>query len=154
MKFTLIKELKQEKSMKLILTGFLSFILLYLIADILVKQSTFGLFFDAINLTLFGSQEEYIDPITQASFLEFWHIEIFFMMMILLTLSAVFARVSNKGIILVTNMLMISAITSLLSIALAFYMSNIFIHVYVLTFFIWHITAIYMILNSLWKLYD
>ena len=154
MKFTLINNIKQDKAMRLILTGFLSFILLYLVSDIIVKYFSFGIFPDAIRVTLYGNEEEFIDPITQASFLEFWHVEIFFMMMILLTLSAIFIRLAKRSRVAMTNTLMISAIISLITLALSYFISGIFIYIYVLTFFIWHLSAVYMIFYSFWKLYD
>lgn len=153
MKFTLINNIKKDNAMRLILTGFLSFILLYIISDILVKYFSFGISVDAVSITLFGNADEFIDPITKSSFLEFWHTEIFFMMMLLLTLSAVFIRLANRSRTLMTNTLMISAITSLVAIALAYFISAIFVYIYVITFFIWHLSAIYMILYSFWKLY-
>lgn len=157
MRFTLIKDLKKDTSMRPILTGLLIFTLLYLISDIFVKYSSFGISTDAVKLTLFGNEEEFIDPISESSFLEFWHMEIFFIMMILLTLSAVFIRVSNKSNkdIFLTNITMISAIISLISLIGSFYLSSAFIEIYVVTFFTWHIAAIYMSLFSIWKLnYD
>jgi len=138
--------------MSLILKGFLLFILLYLIADVLVMNSSFGITVDTITTTLFGNEEEYIDPINEASFLEFWHTQIFFVMMILLTLNAIFIRVANRSRVINTNILMISAITSLISLVLAFYVSNFFINVYMWSYFIWHTMAIYMIIYSFWKL--
>ncbi|MCK4974839.1 MAG: hypothetical protein KAR81_06265 [Sulfurimonas sp.] len=138
--------------MSLILKGFLVFILLYLVSDILVMNSSFGISVETINTTLFGNEEEYIDPINEASFLEFWHTQIFFIMMILLTLNAIFIRVAKRSRVIITNILMISAITSLISLPLAFYMSNFFINIYVITYFIWHLMAIYMIFYSFWKL--
>ena len=140
--------------MKPILVGFLSFILIYLISDILVKYSSFGIFPQDIKVTLFGNEEEFIDPITKSSFLEFWHTEIFFMMMILLTLSAIFIRLSKKSKMTMVNTLMISAIISLISLALSYFLSGSFINIYVVTFFIWHLSAIYMIFYSFWMLYD
>ncbi|WP_324170616.1 hypothetical protein [Sulfurimonas sp.] len=140
--------------MSLILKGFLSFILLFLISDILVKYFSFGITPDAIYITLFGNEEEFIDPITKSYFLEFWHTEIFFIMMNLLTLSAIFIRLSNKSKIAMTNILMISAIISLISLPMSFFISSDFVYIYLLTFFIWHLSAIYMILYSFWKLND
>ncbi|PHS56219.1 MAG: hypothetical protein COB17_10030 [Sulfurimonas sp.] len=138
--------------MSLILKGFLIFILLYLISNILVMNSSFGISVDSINSTLFGNEDEYVDPITESAFLEFWHTEIFFIMMILFTLNAVFIRVAKRSRIILTNVLMISAITSLISLALAYYVSDFFINIYVYTFFIWHIMAAYISLYSFWKL--
>ena len=152
MKFTLIKNIQKDSAMSLILKGFLLFILLYLIADVLVMNSSFGITVDTITTTLFGNEEEYIDPINEASFLEFWHTQIFFVMMVLLTLNAIFIRVANRSRVINTNILMISAITSLISIVLAYYVSDFFVNVYIWSYFIWHTMALYMIVYSFWKL--
>ncbi len=157
MRFTLIKDLKQDSTMRPIISGLLIFTLLYLVFDIFVKHFNFGIFPDAIRLTLFGNEDEFLDPMTQSSFLELWHVEIFFIMMILLTLSAVFIRVSNasKKQILITNITMISSIISLVSLLASYFISDSFVEIYVFSFFIWHILASYMAIYSLKKLnYD
>ena len=141
--------------MRPILSALLLFTLLHILSDILVKYVNFGIFPDAINVTLFGDEEQYIDPLSTSAFLEFWHMEIFFIMMILLTLSAVFVRVSkddtSKTILL--SALMISALFSLISLVLAFFVAKIFVLIYSILFFVWHTIAVYMILYSLGKLY-
>jgi len=152
-RFTLINNIKQDSAMRLILSALLIFISMYLISDIFVKYSSFGITGSAVKLTLFGSEAEYIDPISKASFLEFWHTEIFFIMMLLLTLSAVFVRLVKKSI-LVLNIVMISAIISIIALALSYFMSPLFISIYIATFFLWHASALYMTLYSLWRLYD
>ncbi len=141
--------------MRPILSGLLFFTLLYLMGDVFVKHSNFGIFSGAINLTLFGDEDQFIDPLTHSSFLEFWHMEIFFIMMILLTLSAIFIRLSDKSKkqILITNITMLSSIISLLALLASFYLWAYFIELYVLCFFIWHTLASYMALFSLWKLH-
>ena len=96
MRFTLIKDIKRDNSMKPILNGLLLFTLLYLVSDIFVTYHSFGLFAEQLRTTLFGNEEEFIDPMSQALFLEYIHTQIFFMMMLLLTLSAVFARLCSK----------------------------------------------------------
>ncbi len=151
MKFTVIKNIQKNTPMSLILRGFLLFVLLYLISDILVLKSSFGITFDAVNSTLAGNEELYIDPMNEASFLEFWHTQIFFIMMILLTLSSIFIRVASKSRVILTNTLMLSAIASLVSLPLAFYLSNFFTNIYVITYYLWHVIALIMILYALWK---
>jgi hypothetical protein len=151
-KFTVIKNLQKDSAMSLILKGFLFFILLYIVSDIFVMKSSFGISADAVSSTLFGSEEAYIDPINESSFLEFWHTQIFFIMMILLTLSAVFIRVAKRSRNIITNILMISALISLVSLPFAFYTSKFFIDIYVISYFLWHLVAIYMIFYSFWKL--
>ena len=152
MKFTLINNIQDDKAMSLILKGFLVFILLYLISDMLVMNSNFGISIESVNTTLFGDEDEYIDPLNEAAFLEFWHTQIFFIMMILLTLNTIFIRVAKRSRNTLTNLLMISALTSLIFLPLAFYTSASFVALYIITFFIWHIVAIYMIFYSFWKL--
>ncbi len=152
MKFTLIDNIQTDKAMSLILKGFLVFIFIFLISDILVMQSSFGITQESVNTSLFGNEDEYIDPMDKAAFLEFWHTQIFFIMMILLTLNAIFIRVAKRSRVIMTNLLMISAILSLISLVFAFYLSSSFVIIYIFTYFIWHIIAIYMIIYSLWKL--
>lgn len=137
-----------------ILSGLLIFMALYMIIDIFVKQNSFGLWASEIKNTLFGNENEFLDPISKASFLEFIHTEIFFIMMILLTLSTVFIRLSNKlpySLVLV-NLTMLTALSSLFSLGIAYFYSPSFINIYVTTYLIWHITSFYMIIYSLWKL--
>ena len=138
--------------MSLILRGFLLFTLLYIISDIFVMRSNFGISPEAVSSTLFGNEEAYIDPMNEAAFLEFWHTQIFFIMMILLTLSSVFIRVAKKSRAILTNTLMTSAILSLISLPFAFYFSSLFVNIYLVTYFLWHLAALYMILYSFWKL--
>lgn len=155
MRFTLIKNLEKDGAMRPILSGLLIFMFLYLVVDIFVKEANFGLFTESVASTLFGDEEEYLDPISKASFLEFIHTEIFFIMMILLTLSAVFVRLCSKSKVnlLLLNVVMVFALASLISLGGAYFYSSLFISFYVWSFFIWHIGAFYMIVYSLWKLY-
>jgi len=155
LRFTLIKDLKKDRMMKPILGGLLLFILLYIVADIFVKQQTIGLFSAEVALTLFGNTEEYLDPISKAVFLETLHGEVFFLMMILLTLSAVFVRLraQKRFSLALLNITMSSALLALLSLAFAYFFSQSFINLYVLTFFLWHIGAFLMTILSLWSLY-
>jgi len=155
MKFTIIKDLNQDSMMKPILSGFLFFILFFLLSDFIVKYDSFGIFPHALQSTLFGNEEEFLDPISEASFLEFWHVEIFFIMMIIFTLSTIIIRLSkaSKSAMFAVNLMMISAITSLISLPLAYYFSSKFINIYVITFFIWHILALISTFYSLKRLH-
>lgn len=154
MRFTLIKDLKKDRAMRPILSGLLLFMLLYIIADIVVKQQTIGLSSDAVALTLYGNAEEFLDPITESVFLESLHAEVFFLMMILLTLSAVFVRLRSQKrfSLLLLNITMSSALLALITLALSYFFSASFINFYVATFFLWHIGSLLMILLSLWSL--
>lgn len=155
MKFTLIKDLRQDRVMKPILSGLLLFTLLYLLSDIFLKQSTLGIFPHAIQTSLFGNEEEFLDGLSQASFLELWHVEIFLIMMLVFTTSTVYIRLSgaSKGALLAVNIMLLSALFSLIALASAYYLSPYFIYVYVATFFIWHVLALLFTLTSLKRLH-
>ncbi len=154
MRFTLIKNLNQDKTMKPILIGLLFFTLFYIVTDIFIKYINFGLTKTTLSSTLYGNESEFIDPILFSTLLEFIHTEIFFIMMILLTLSAVFARVSKHYTLIVINLVMTSAIVSIISLVLAYFISDIFVVIYIGSFYIWHLIALYMSLYSIWKLND
>ena len=141
--------------MRPILGGLLLFILLFLSADVLLKNDHIGLTPTQLSQTLFGNEEEYIEPATEHFLLELMHSDIFFMMMTLLTLSAVYARLcQNKTIRIVNiNATMISALLTVLFLPLAYYLSAHFILPYIIAFYAWHILALFMAIASLYYLY-
>ena len=128
--------------------------LVYFIADILVVHATLGLVSQDIKVTLFGNTEEFIDPMDKSVFLEYIHGQIFFIMMTLITLSTIYARLCSikRYSIVIINILMLSALLTLISLALAYFYLPVLINVYMLAYFIWHITAFTMALHSLWNL--
>jgi hypothetical protein len=151
MRFTLVKNLQQDPLMKPILSGLLIFIFIYLVSDLIVKNFSFGIFVQDIKNTLFGNEDQFIDPITKGDFLEFWHVEIFFIMMILLTLNAIYIRVA-KNSKLFLHLLMSLALISLFSLLISYFISDSFVYIYTFSFFAWHICAMYISLYSLWRL--
>jgi len=153
-RFTLIKDLKQDKSMRPILSGLLLFTLIYLLSDVYVTKLTLGLLSEQVQTTLFGDVDEFLDPISRASFLEYIHMQIFFMMMLVLTLSAIYIRMTNKKAysLIVVNLLMLSVLVTLITLGLSYFVDAIFIDLYLFSFFTWHIVALYMSLSSLWSL--
>lgn len=155
MRFTLLKDLKQDRVMRPVLTGLLLFCILYLLSDLLVKQSSFGLLPQKIFLTLYGNEEEFVDPISEASLLEFWHTDIFFVMMLLFTLSTVCIRLCNasKLSLIGVNVMLLSALLSLSALPLAYYFSQSFVYLYAAGSLLWHLTALLGALFSLKRLY-
>jgi len=155
LRFTLIKNVKQDKMMRPLLNGLLFFMLLYIPFDIFVKSHTIGLSTTAIATTLFGNADEFLDPMNKSVFLEFIHTEVFFLMMILLTLSAVYIRLLHKKsatLILTINLLMGFALLTPIALTSAYFYSTEFVSIYIVSFFVWHCIALYMILRSFWEL--
>ena len=155
MRFTLIKDLKKEQGMKNILQALLFFILLYLIANLFVKALNFGLTPESVAHTLFGDEENFIDPLSKASFLEFIHTEIFFIMMISFTLSAVYIRVSAKNLknTQFVNLLMFSGLGTIITLGLSYFVTPKAIIFYLGSFYLWNFLLAYMTLYGLWRLF-
>jgi len=141
--------------MRPLLGGLLLFMLLFLSADVLLKSDHIGLTPSTLSQTLFGNEEEYIEPATEHFLLELMHSDIFFMMMTLLTLSAVYARLCQNRTIRIVNInaTMITALLSILFLPLAYYVSKSFVLPYILTFYSWHILALFMAVASLYYLF-
>ncbi|QOP45824.1 hypothetical protein [Sulfurimonas paralvinellae] len=154
MRFTLIKNVKQDKAMKPLLNSLLVFIFLYIIFDIFVKSHTMGLTSSQVNTTLFGNADEFLDPMNKSVFLEFVHMQIFFLMMLLLTLSAVFIRLlhQKRSTLLVMNLLMIFGLLCPVSLMVSYFYAPEFTTIYLFAFFTWHIVGFYMTLASFWEL--
>ena len=141
--------------MRPLLGGLLLFLILFLSADVLLKNDHIGLTPSHLSQTLFGNEEEYIEPITEHFLLELMHSDIFFMMMTLLTLSAVYARLCQNSTIRIVNInaVMISALLTVLLLPLAYYVSALFILPYIIAFYSWHILALFMAIASLYYLF-
>ncbi len=155
MKFTVVKDVKNDSLMRPLLGGLLLFILLFLPADILLKSNHIGLTVSTLSQTLYGNEEAYIEAASEHFLLELMHSDIFFMMMTLLTLSAVYARLcQNRSLRLVNiNATMITALLTVVLLPLAYYVSASFILPYIVAFYTWHLLAIMMTLASLFYLF-
>jgi len=140
--------------MKPLLNALLLFIFIYIIFDIFVKSHTMGLSFAQVNTTLFGNADEFLDPMNKAVFLEFIHTQIFFIMMLLLTLCAIFIRLLHhkQNTLLLMNLLMLCGLLAPLMLFGAYFYTPKFIPIYLFAFFSWHFIAFYMTLASLWEL--
>ena len=141
--------------MRPLLGGLLLFILLFLSADIVLKNDHIGLTPTQLSQTLFGNEAEYIEPVTEHFLLELMHSDIFFIMMTLLTLSAVYARLcQNKKLRLFNiNITMTAALLSIIFLPLSYYLSAYFILPFIISFYTWHFMALMMALGSLYYLF-
>ena len=154
MRFVLIKDLKQDRSMRPMINFLLAFILLFVIFSPVVQNTTIGLYESKVHTTFFGNEEEFLDPINSDYFLEYLHTQIFLVMMTMITLSAIFVRLSRN--IFVTKLLVIitntAALVFLASLALGYYLSPLFVPLYLLSYYLWLGGAVFMIAQSFVRL--
>ena len=139
--------------MRPLLGGLLLFILFFLSTDILLKNDRIGLTPVHLSQTLYGDEEAYIEPVSEHFLLELLHSDIFFIMMTLLTLSAVYARLCQNRSIITINAAMIAALLSVLMLPLAYYLSARFVLPYIIAFYSWHLLALFMAAASLFHLF-
>ncbi|MEA1920242.1 MAG: hypothetical protein U9N52_10405 [Campylobacterota bacterium] len=155
MKFTLVKDLKSDTLMRPLLTGLLVFIMLFLLSDLLQKKHDIGLHVSTVNATLYGNEEEFIDSISLEVLLEIVHRDLFFMMMTLLSLSAVFGRVAPSTTLThrTLHLLNISALLSIVFLFTAFYGGSFFVLMWLLTMWLWHLLAFGISMYSIVRLW-
>ena len=132
----------------------LAFILLFVIFAPVVQHTTIGLYESKVHTTFFGNEEEFLDPINGDYFLEYLHTQIFLVMMVMVTLSAIFVRVSRntfftKLILITSNS---SALLFLISVTLGYYISPLFVPIYLLGYYLWFIGVVLMLLQSFTRL--
>lgn len=153
MKFTLVKDLRQDVLMRPILIALLLFFIPYFLGDIFLVQTQFGANYEALYKTYYGFEEEFIDPLSLRAILEYTHQKIFFVMMTLLSLSAIYIRLNKKSafMIVILNITLLSAFLTQLLFILSFYYEMLLF--YYLLFYIWHIMALYMTLISLYRIF-
>lgn len=151
MRFTLVKDLRSDPLMRPLLSGLLLFAGTFLVADILLKRDHIGLDTATLSATLYGDEEAFVEPVTEHFVLELLHSDIFFMMMTLLTLSAVYARLCplKRVAVAVINIAMIAAIADVVLLALAYYAGSAYILPWLGAFWTWHVGALFMALASL-----
>lgn len=155
MKFTLVKDLKKDALMRPLLTGLLLFLLLFLVSDVLNKKHQIGIGIDGVSSTLYGNEEEFLDPVSIEALLEIAHTDLFFIMMSLLSLSAVFGRLTpatrlNRGMIHAVNL---TAFASVALLMIAYYSHPAIAVFWLAAMWGWHALAFWMAAASLYRLY-
>lgn len=155
MKFTLVKDLRGNTLLRPLLGGLLFFILLFLSADIVLKNDHIGLSVTALSATLYGDEAQYLEPVTFHFILELLHSDIFFMMMTLLTLSAIYARLCAKHRLrlIMINITMLGALFDIVLLMCAYFLGSIYIPLWLASFWLWHAGALFMAIVSLWNLF-
>jgi hypothetical protein len=160
MKFTLNNDLRHNLLMRRLIAGLVFFILLFLTLDLVYKAYHIGLMPSEVSSYLFGHEESFVDPVDFTALLESVHADIFFIMMVLLTLGAVFGRLfgSRRHAPLLIHITMsaafIAMIAPLAAYGIAPYERSIALFVvpfWIAALYIWHFGAIFMSVVSLFK---
>jgi len=162
MKFTLNNDLRHNRLMRTLLGGLMLFALLYLALDLVFKAEHIGTGYAQIAAYLFGDAEAFLDPVSRVALLEMLHVDIFIAMMLLLSLGAVYARVAGSARLraLLIHTTMVAALAALAAPLLAHVSplwgfgtdANPFVWVWFGAFLLWHATAAWISLASLFRI--
>jgi len=144
MKFLVTKDLAHSKLLAYLMAAVLMAILLYLGLDVVLHGYVIGFDFNEIHSTLFGNMETFEEPILIDSLLFQVHIDLFMTIFALLILSSIYIRLHNKTATMkwVLHLLFILGLLAPISLLLAYFWSEIFVTVWIVTFILWHLLAV------------
>jgi len=144
MKFLVTKDLAHSQLLAYLIAAVLTAILLYLGLDVILHGYVIGFDMTAIHSTLFGNVETFEEPILIDSLLLQVHIDLFITIFVLLILSSVYIRLHDKTTAMkwVLHALFVSGLLAPLSLLLAYFWSEVFVSVWVVTFIGWHLLAL------------
>ena len=144
MKFLVTKDLAHSQLLAYLIAAVLTAILLYLGLDVVLHGYVIGFDMTAIHSTLFGNVETFEEPILIDSLLLQVHIDLFITIFVLLILSSVYIRLHDKTTAMkwVLHALFVSGLLAPLSLLLAYFWSEVFVTVWVVTFIVWHLLSL------------
>ena len=153
MKFLSQTSLHDNPFLKNLLGGLLVFITLFLLLDILLYHIQIGLSFENAITSILGNEEEFIEPILFDSLLVMIHSNLFFSMLILLILSAIWVRISKPNSKLFLHLLFILAILAPVFLLLGYFFGTLAIKIWVVLFLLWHFLALLMSIQVMIGIY-
>jgi len=155
MKFLVTKSLHNASFFKYLI-GFLSlFIILFLMTDSLLHHLQIGLTLEKASFSLFGNEEEFLEPLLFSSLLLQVHIDLFLSMFVVFVTLVSYIRLYEKSKYLTQTIHIFYLVTmaSSLSLLLSYFMaSNIIIFIWIILFISWHIMGLYLNSKILWKI--
>jgi len=151
MKFIVTKELKNNKQLKYLILFLLFGMGLFLIFDVANHAFLIGSNPSEITSTLLGNKEEFIEPILIQTLLQIIHADIFFSLIILILLSLIYLRISEKNSILI-HVVFISSLLSHISLLTIYWLGINFVLIWLTLFMLWHVLAVTLIAVSVWNL--
>ncbi len=153
MKFLISKNLRNNPFLKSLILGLLVFIIIFLLLDITLYHVQIGLSFDKAIASILGDEEEFIEPILFDTLLIMIHSNLFFSMLLLLILSAIWVRLWELKSKLLLHLLFILAIITPLFLLLGYFYGSFVVKIWVILFLLWHFLAIFMSVESIIGIY-
>lgn len=118
-------------------------ICIYLVLDLILHSYVVGSDIASIKSTLFGSSETFEEPILIDSLLLQVHIDLFMTIFSLLILSSIYIRLYSQTskIKWTIHLLFLLGLFSPIFLLLAYFLSEVFIYLWIISFLLWHVMA-------------
>lgn len=155
MKFLVTKELHTSPLLASLITGVSLALFLYLTVDILLHAYVIGVDIDAITSTLYGNEEIFVEPILLDSLLLQVHIDFFMSLLSIMVLASIYirlysTRLSTKWLV---HTVFILGLLSPIMLMVAFFTSVAFVYIWIGSFLMGHILAMFMTLAIIKKVW-
>lgn len=154
MKFLATQNLKYSKLYAYLMGAIVIAILLYLILDIVLHFSLFGIDIQTIKNTLFGNLETFEEPILIDSLLLQVHIDFFMTLFSLLILASIYIRLQEKSRFLkpIVHSLFLAGMFTPLFLLGAYFLNELFLYLWIVGFLSWHTFSVIVSIVILKKL--
>ena len=154
MKFLISNELTHVALLKYLMLAVSVALFFYLVLDVAMHGYVLGFDLPSIQSTLYGNEEEYIEPILIDSLLLQVHIDLFMMLFSMMIIASIYIRLySDKSITKwLVHMLFILGLLTPLFLLVAYFTSMPFAYAWVVSFMLGHLLSLGMSLASIKKL--
>ncbi|RLA59375.1 MAG: hypothetical protein DRQ78_10690 [Epsilonproteobacteria bacterium] len=154
MKFLLKKDLDHSTLIAKLMLGVSVALFFYLGLDLVLHGYVLGFDMGSISSTLYGNAEEFIEPILIDTLLLQVHIDLFMSLFSIMIIASIYIRLfsekkSSKSLV---HILFILGLLAPEVLILAYFTSVLFVYVWLASFILWHLLAMWMSLHSIKRL--
>jgi len=153
MRFLLTKEKELRPLLVVLINGVLIALSIYLIMDIVLHAVTLGMTPDALRTTLYGSEEQFVEPMPFGTLLLQVHTDLFMTLFVVLILASISVRVLEtaraKRIIL--HLLGLTGVFTPIFLLIAYFTTYTVLFIWLLFFLGWHLLTLVLSCFLIWK---
>lgn len=154
MKFLVTKDLAHSTLLTYLMSAVVFAILFYIGLDVVLHAYVIGLDMASMRATLFGDEVNFVEPILLDSLLLQVHIDLFMTLFALLILSSIYIRLYSKKVLTkwTVHLLFVFGLLAPVTLLLAYLAAPSLAIVWLMTFIVWHLLAVFVGIMILKKL--
>jgi len=154
MKFLLNKDLEYTSLLRNLMAGVVFALFFYFILDVVLHAYVLGLDVTTLSTTLFGNPDEFIEPILLDTLLLQVHIDLFMSLFSIMIVASIYIRLHSKKVMTkwLVHALFILGLLTPIFLMVAYFTNVWFITIWLVTFIVGHLLAMWMSLLILKRL--